>query len=174
MLEKILLLIVFWKYHLEVLGYGFDHGRVPIMKNQKSFSCTTTREFLLFEKRKKDGYQFGDISKSVFKSFRENVNKLTGKDSYEFGDLSKWLDAKAKAKVQDYTKKDGDYEFGDISKEIIQRVRSGEYAIDDILFLCKVLIAVGIEFQPVASVLPVKVSDCFILKYRGIIGGISH
>ena len=103
----------------------------------------------------KKGYQFGDISRSLLSSFKGGMNQITGKESYEFGDLSRWLDAQAKDKVNEFTEKDK-YQFGDITKEIIRRVRSGEYTVDDIILLCKVIVAIGVNFQPIASVLPVK------------------
>jgi len=108
------------------------------------------------EKKKKDGYQFGDISKSVVRALGKSVTKVTGKEEYKFGDLSRWVDAQAKEKVNQFTNKDGEYQFGDISKEIIRRVRSGDFTLDDIVILCKVLISFGVGLQPVASFLPVK------------------
>lgn len=157
--------IVFSMFQVEILGYYSSIIITPhqLFRYQFQSSSSSIRVFPLYNNKKGKGYQFGDISKSVYKSFGKSVNKITRKDSYEFGDLTKWLDSEAKSKVQEFTNKDGDYEFGDISKEIIRRVKSGEYTVDDILFLCKILVSLGMEFKPVASVLPVKVSISFFL-----------
>ena len=46
--------------------------------------------------------------------------------------------------------------MGDISKEIIRRVSTGEYATEDLLLLCKALVTFGVGLTPVASFLPAK------------------
>ena len=113
--------------------------------------------------KKKKGYQFGDISKSVFKSFGDNVNKLTGKESYEFGDLTKWVDVKAKEKVNEYTEKE-QYEFGDITKTILKKFMSGEYTLNDLMTFVKIVSAIGLNFQPMAPFIPTKVKSCIRRK----------
>jgi hypothetical protein len=46
---------------------------------------------------------------------------------------------------------------GDISKEILRRVGSGEYQFKDLVLLCKVLASFGVTvFSPVAGALPVQ------------------
>jgi hypothetical protein len=64
----------------------------------------------------KQGYKFGDITRSLGQVWSNKVNELTGKETYEFGDLSRWMDGRAKERVQamksravNYT-----YEFGDL------------------------------------------------------------
>jgi hypothetical protein len=107
---------------------------------------------------KKSEYQFGDITKGVFHKFTERVKSVTGKDTYEFGDLSKWLDENAKEKVGVFTNNQkSDYAFGDISKEVMRRVTAGEYTREDLLLLIKIIAVVGINFQPMARLLPAKV-----------------
>jgi len=113
--------------------------------------------------KKKKGYQFGDISKSVFKSFGDNVNKLTGKESYEFGDLTKWIDVKAKEQVNEYTEKE-QYEFGDITKTILKKFMSGEYTLNDLMTFVKIVSAIGLNFQPMAPFIPTKVKFCIHRK----------
>jgi hypothetical protein len=106
----------------------------------------------------KRGYQFGDLTKGLVRKFGQSVTSLTGKEEYEFGDLSKWMDQQAKSKVKKFTKNpNGEYQFGDISKEILRRIQKGEYTLDDVILFLKIVIAIGIEFQPIARVLPVKV-----------------
>mmetsp|Transcript_18917 Transcript_18917/g.24813 ORF Transcript_18917/g.24813 Transcript_18917/m.24813 type:complete len:308 (+) Transcript_18917:71-994(+) len=125
------------------------------------------------------GYKFGDLSKGLAKKAAGSINKLTGQDEYKFGDLSRWLDKNAKEKVQDITGKDN-YEFGDlsrwadasikdkmsnftnkeeyqlfdVSKEILRRAASGEYKLDDMMLLFKVLVSFGVGLNPIASALP--------------------
>ena len=71
-------------------------------------------------------------------------------------DLTKWLDQKAKSDVSEFTAKEK-YKFGDISKEIIKRFQNGEYTKDDIILFLKIVAMIGIELQPIASFLPIKV-----------------
>jgi hypothetical protein len=105
----------------------------------------------------KKGYEFGDLTKGVLGKFTDRVKSVTGKDKYEFGDLSKWLDAKSKEKVGAFTNKTDIYQFGDISREVMRRVSAGEYTTDDLLLLIKIIAVVGINFQPMAALLPAKV-----------------
>jgi hypothetical protein len=97
--------------------------------------------------REKKGYQFGDLTRSL-------INGVTGKDDYEFGDLSKWLDSQAKQKTGEFTNKE-EYKFGDISREMVRRIVAGEYTQDDLLLLLKIILTVGMQFEPIASILPV-------------------
>lgn len=69
--------------------------------------------------------------------------------------MSKWADSQVKLKLTNFTAK-GDYKVGDITKEIIRRVHTGDYELQDILFLCKVLMTFGVGLAPVASFLPAK------------------
>ena len=79
----------------------------------------------------------------------EWVKSATGKATYEFGNLSKWLDQKSKEKVGAFTNNnETDYQFGDISKEVMRRVSAGEYTREDLLLLIKIVAVVGINFQP--------------------------
>ena len=104
---------------------------------------------------KKEEYQFGDITKGVAKKTAEVVKELSGKEDYQFGDLSRALDRKAKEKAAEFTGK-SDYQVGDISKEMLRRVRSGDYKVEDMILLVKIMVTLGAEFSPLASVLPAK------------------
>eukprot|EP00980_Cylindrotheca_fusiformis_P018143 scaffold5850_cov110-Cylindrotheca_fusiformis.AAC.6 len=50
-----------------------------------------------------------------------------------------------------------DYEFGDLSREVIRRLQAGEYNSEDVWLLLKIVALVGINIQPVASILPIRV-----------------
>jgi hypothetical protein len=108
------------------------------------------------ESNNNSGYKFGDITRGALKRFQGRVNSLTGKPSYEFGDLSKWMDSKAKERVAEFTSRK-DYQFGDISKEVVRRLVQGEYSRDDLMLFLKIVATIGINLQPVAKVLPVRV-----------------
>lgn len=100
-------------------------------------------------------YTFGDLSRWADSKVKERINNVTGEEEYTFGDLSRWADSQVKAKISNYTGKE-DYEVGDVSKEIIRRVSSGEYATEDVIFLCKALLTFGGGLSPVARFLPAK------------------
>jgi len=100
-------------------------------------------------------YEFGDLSRSIDSSIKGKINDLTGSDDYEFGDLSRWVDTQIKGEVNKYTDKDA-YKFGDLTKEIVRRVASGEYTLDDLFMLLKALAIFEASISPVAGFLPVK------------------
>ena len=100
-------------------------------------------------------YQFGDLSRHVDKSVKEKVADLTGKDEYEFGDLSRFVDQQIKGKVNEFTGKDA-YKVGDISKELVRRVASGEFTLDDLFMLLKALAIFEASISSVSGFLPVK------------------
>lgn len=162
----------------------WSHGTVKDSPSATSpSSLSDTKGTNDFEQQKK-GYQFGDITRSLAKRARGRVEKLTGKkyefgdltkyldqqakgkvanitgkDSYEFGDLTKWADQAAKEKVANFTGKDNasyEYQFGDISREILRRIQSGEYELQDVFLALRILLSAGASMTPIASVLPVK------------------
>ena len=99
----------------------------------------------------KEDYKFGDLTKGAIEAGVKNFN-----DDYEFGDLSRWVDSRIKKHVNAYTKQD-EYKFGDITKEFGRRIRSGEYTLDDLLVMLKILTSVGIGLAPgVAGLMPAK------------------
>lgn len=117
----------------------------------------------------KDKYEFGDLSKWIDQRVKDKVTDWTGKERYEFGDLTRWVDQAAKERVANFTAKsrvsDGgnndnnntyNYQFGDISREIVRRVTTGEYSLDDVFLALKVVLAAGASLTPIANVLPIK------------------
>ena len=75
---------------------------------------------------------------------------ITGNDEYEFGDLSRLVDSKIKGEVNKFTNSTS-YEFGDLSKEIVRRVATGKYTLDDLFMLFKALAMVGASLSPVGK-----------------------
>jgi hypothetical protein len=100
-------------------------------------------------------YEFGDLSRTIDSSIKESINSITGNDNYEFGDLSKFVDSQIKRQVNKFTKQDR-YKFGDLTREILRRVASGEYTLDDLFLLLKALAVFEASISPVAGFLPVK------------------
>lgn len=73
----------------------------------------------------KDDYKVGDISKEIDNRVKSEVARMRGKEDYELGDLSIALDKLSKDMTCSLTGKEaGEYEFGDLSKEIDTRVKS--------------------------------------------------
>ncbi|CAB9531029.1 expressed unknown protein [Seminavis robusta] len=101
-------------------------------------------------------YQFGDISKRLDKRAKDDVSKLTGKQGYKFGDLSRWADSQVKEKAANFTGK-ANYQVGDISKEVVRKVWAGEYDLENVVLMIRVLLQMGASFTPIARLLPVKV-----------------
>lgn len=126
-------------------GYKFgDLSRNLAKKLTKSAENVTGKE-----------YKFGDLSRHLDKKSKEKVSAVIGK-KYEFGDLSKWADANVKKQVCEMTGKT-DYTPGDLSKEILKRASSGEYKLEDIAMLFKILLSIGASISPLAGALPAKV-----------------
>ena len=100
-------------------------------------------------------YEFGDLTRHVDSSVKEKVNELTGNDAYEFGDLSRFVDTQIKGEVNKFTGKDA-YKVGDISKEMIRKVASGDFTLDDLFMLIKALVIFEASISSVAGFLPVK------------------
>jgi hypothetical protein len=105
---------------------------------------------------KDEPYEFGDLSRWVDGRIKERIGTLTDKEEYEFGDLTKWAWNQVGNVTQNYTGKET-YEVGDLSKAVIRRVRSGEYALNDVSLACRILLSAGMGFlMPVASILPLR------------------
>jgi len=79
-------------------------------------------------------------------------------------EIAKWIDSqaksgsemvgsKAKMLVLNFTKKDK-YEFGDVTKELVNRVAKSEINLQDVLLLLKILLALGATVGPLAELLP--------------------
>jgi hypothetical protein len=100
-------------------------------------------------------YEFGDLSRHIDRNVKDKVNDLTGKSDYEFGDLSRFVDSKIKGEVNKFTGKES-YRVGDLSKELIRRVASGDFTLDDLFMILKALAIFEASISPVAGFLPVK------------------
>mmetsp|Transcript_7658 Transcript_7658/g.10914 ORF Transcript_7658/g.10914 Transcript_7658/m.10914 type:complete len:490 (+) Transcript_7658:27-1496(+) len=83
------------------------------------------------------------------------------------GEVAKWMDeqarggvdsvnAKAQSLVLGFTGKNK-YQPGDITKELLRRIVSAEYDMNDIALFLKIMVAVGASIGPLAKVLPVTV-----------------
>mmetsp|Transcript_13675 Transcript_13675/g.18335 ORF Transcript_13675/g.18335 Transcript_13675/m.18335 type:complete len:208 (+) Transcript_13675:1-624(+) len=69
--------------------------------------------------------------------------------------MSQRIDSEIKEKVNNFTGQN-EYKVGDITRAIIKKVASGEYNFADIVLLSKILIKLGADFSPVATILPVR------------------
>ena len=96
-----------------------------------------------------------------------SVASLAEQGATNAGETLLWMDAQAKdsagaatTKVQSlvlrFTGK-SQYQFGDLSKELLRRVASAEYNLSDLMLLFKVLLAVGVSIAPVTMTLPASV-----------------
>jgi hypothetical protein len=104
----------------------------------------------------KDKYEFGDLSRWLDQQAKETVTNMTGQDTYEFGDLTRMADQLAKDKISNYTGKAG-YKFGDLSKEILRRTWEGEYLLEDVWLALKLLISYGLGITSLTRLMPIKV-----------------
>jgi len=100
-------------------------------------------------------YEFGDLTRHVDQSVKEKVADITGKEEYEFGDLSRFVDKQIKGEVNKFTGKDA-YKVGDLSKELLRRVASGDFTMDDLFMLLKALAIFEASISSVSGALPVK------------------
>lgn len=116
-----------------------------------------------------------DLSRAIDSSVKEKINDLTGNDDYEFGDLrwvelwttlnvitspatfsikmllfSRWVDTKIKGEVNKFTNKE-EYQFGDMTKEILRRVATGQYTLDDLFMLLKALAIFQASISPIGK-----------------------
>lgn len=113
---------------------------------------------------KEGDYEFGDLSRHldtkakqrILKS-RQNINTTNDEReySYQFGDLSRWASHLVEEKAAEFTGTD-DYKFGDVTKTVLHRVRSGEYRVDDVYLALRILATAGISILPITNALPLK------------------
>ncbi|KAL7532875.1 hypothetical protein ACHAXR_004908 [Thalassiosira sp. AJA248-18] len=94
--------------------------------------------------------------------FFQEVSSFSPKLQAE--EVAKWIDSqaksgsemvgsKAKTLVLNFTGK-GEYQFGDVTKELIHRVSSQEVSMQDTILLLKILLALGATIGPLADLLP--------------------
>jgi len=140
---------------------GFIHRKPGLLlsrrRTDRSMDTCSLRAAQDDDGNTSKGYVFGDLTRRFSKQAKDKVTKLTGKESYEFGDLSRWLDQKGKEKVGNLAAKDfSDYQVGDITKEVMRRVRSGDYQSHDVFLALRILLSAGASLTPIAGVLPLK------------------
>jgi hypothetical protein len=76
------------------------------------------------------------------------------------GDFSRWLDQQGRGKVSQWLEgftNNPDYEFGDLSREVLRRLQTGQYSSEDVWLFLRIVALVGVNMQPVAMILPLKV-----------------
>eukprot|EP00980_Cylindrotheca_fusiformis_P021332 scaffold8212_cov93-Cylindrotheca_fusiformis.AAC.12 len=92
---------------------------------------------------------------------------FTREGTTRVGEMAQWIDSqakmgtqqvgsKAKSLIQNFTGKD-DYQFGDVTRELLRRIASQEVSMSDTILLLKILLAVGASFAPLAKALPFTV-----------------
>ena len=102
----------------------------------------------------KDTYQFGDITRYFDSCAKDTWNEI----QMDTRDLAQQLDHEMDEKIQEisFTKGQIQENVQNVTRTLIRKVASEEYQLSEITFLCKVLMALGADFAPVAGVLPVK------------------
>jgi hypothetical protein len=63
---------------------------------------------------------------------------------------SRWVDTKIKGEVNKFTSKEN-YQFGDMTKEILRRVATGQYTLDDLFMLLKALAIFQASISPIGQ-----------------------
>jgi hypothetical protein len=102
----------------------------------------------------KDMYQFGDITRYFESCAKNSWNEI----QMDARDLAQHLDHEMDEKIQEirFTKGQIQDNVQNVTRTLIRKVASEEYQLSEITFLCKVLMALGADFAPMAGVLPVK------------------
>ena len=102
----------------------------------------------------KDTYQFGDITRYIDSCAKDTWNEI----QLDARDLAQQLDHEMDEKIQEisFTRGQMQENVQNVTRTLIRKVASEEYQLSEITFLCKVLMALGADFAPVAGVLPVK------------------
>jgi len=95
------------------------------------------------------------------------LREMAGSASENAAEAARWMDGRAKdgvvaadARSKEFVRKftgKKEYAFGDITKELVRRVASGEVNVGNTILLLKVVLAVGASFGPLAKLLPVTV-----------------
>jgi hypothetical protein len=122
-----------------------------------------------------DEYKFGDLSRHHDAKAKERVLKARtttdphhhpaddndhGSSSYQYqlGDLSRWASHLVREQAAHYAGKNNaeDYQFGDVTKTIVQKVQTGQYRVDDVYLALRVLATAGMAISPITNALPLK------------------
>jgi hypothetical protein len=96
-----------------------------------------------------------------------DLQTLTKNGTDQVGAVATWIDtqaksgselvsSKAKSLVLNFTGKE-QYNFGDISNELVRRIATKEIAIQDTILVIKLLVALGASIGPLAKMLPLTV-----------------
>lgn len=64
--------------------------------------------------------------------------------------FSRWVDTKIKGEVNKFTNKE-EYQFGDMTKEILRRVATGQYTLDDLFMSLKALAIFQASISPIGK-----------------------
>jgi hypothetical protein len=79
---------------------------------------------------------------------------------YQFGDLTRWACRQVKKKAAKFSGHDtaDDYRFGDVTKTILRKLRTGKYRADDVVLALRILATAGMAMAPpsVTDELPVE------------------
>ena len=152
------LFIFKWRCRLLILQASSDSNNSNNSGKKKGYRFGDLTKSLIggsVEKITGKPYEFGDLTRHVDKSVKDKVANLTGKEEYEFGDLSLFVDKQIKGEVNKFTGKDA-YKVGDLSKELVRRVASGDFTLDDLWMILKGLTIFGASISSVSGFLPVK------------------
>ncbi len=109
----------------------------------------------------KDTYQFGDLTRYIDSKAKLAVQGIQS----DITDLSAQVDETIQGKINSINsgltmaqqqQQQVQFSINDVTRTLVKKVASGDYQLSDITFLCKILIALGADFTPVAGVLPVR------------------
>ena len=123
---------------------------LEVRKTEAYYACSFVYSIHNISSHEYNQLHITDLSRTIDSSIKDKINDLTGNEEYEFGDLSRLVDSKIKGEVNKFTNSTS-YEFGDLSKEIVRRVATGKYTLDDLFMLFKALAMVGASLSPVGK-----------------------
>jgi len=109
----------------------------------------------------------------ILDALKASTNKVTGKNTYEFGDLTRYAISQAnavhgglKGDAKDLSQqvnrgiKDridaASLNAADVSRTIIKKISTGDFDLADVTFSLRVLMVLGADFSPIASLLPIS------------------
>ena len=96
----------------------------------------------------------GEISKSMIGTFANSYGSLNHRDDYDTSDdLSMMIDRRRAKRTNTRPKNT----LRDATNEIVRRIMAGEeYTQEDLILLLKLVLTVGVSFQPIARMLPIR------------------
>ena len=107
------------------------------------------------------------VANATTTQLQNNINLNLNLNIINAKNIVQWIDEQAKNGttamnaqtskiILGFTGK-GEYKFGDVTKEVIRRIASGDYNMGDITVLLKLLLTVGVSIGPLAKALPIAV-----------------